>query len=111
LRLDRIACAPHEAGMSAALETPDSPPCLESVILALCAEARPGRTICPTEAAEAYAAARGEGELAWRAHLQGVRSAAVRLADAGRLVIYRKGKPVDPHDFRGVYRLGAPNVE
>jgi hypothetical protein len=43
--------------------------------------------------------------------LQGVRAAAVRLADAGRLVIYRKGKPVDPHDFRGVYRLGAPNSE
>ena len=47
--------------------------------------------------------------MGWRAHLQGVRAAAVRLADAGRLVIYRKGKPVDPHDFRGVYRLGAPN--
>jgi hypothetical protein len=49
--------------------------------------------------------------LGWRAHLQGVRSAAVRLADGGRLIIYRKGEPVDPHDFRGVYRLGAPNVE
>ena len=97
--------------MSATPETSDSLPTLEGVILALCAEARPGRTICPTEAAEAYAAARGEGELGWRAHLQDVRSAAVRLADAGRLVIYRKGKPVDPHDFRGVYRLGAPNVE
>jgi hypothetical protein len=23
-------------------------------------------------------------------------------------VIYRKGKPVDPNDFRGVYRLGLP---
>jgi hypothetical protein len=97
--------------MSATPETSDSLPTLEGVILALCAEARPGRTICPTEAAEAYATAHGEGEWGWRAHLQGVRSAAVRLADAGRLVIYRKGKPVDPHDFRGVYRLGAPNVE
>jgi hypothetical protein len=97
--------------MSAPPETFGSSPTLESVILALCAEARAGCTICPTEAAEAYAAARGEGDLGWRAHLQGVRSAAVRLADAGRLVIYRKGKPVDPHDFRGVYRLGAPNVE
>jgi len=55
--------------------------------------------------------ARGEGEMAWRGHLQSVRTAAVRLAEAGRLVIYRKGKPVDPRDFRGVYRLGAPNVE
>ena len=65
----------------------------------------------PTDAAHAFAAVRGEDDMAWRVHLQGVRSAAVRLADAGRLVIYRKGKPVDPHDFRGVYRLGAPNVE
>jgi hypothetical protein len=97
--------------MSAAPETPDSPMSLESVILALCAETRAGRTISPTDVAEAYAAARGEGELGWRAHLQAVRGAAVRLADAGRLVIHRKGKPVDPHDFHGVYRLGAPNLE
>jgi Protein of unknown function (DUF3253) len=97
--------------MNALPETSDSPPSLESVILALCAQARAGRTICPTDAAQAFAAARGEGELGWRAHLQGVRAAAVRLADDGRIVIYRKGKPVDPHDFRGVYRLGAPNVE
>jgi hypothetical protein len=97
--------------MNAAPEPADSSPTLECVILALAAQARPGRTICPTDAAEAFAAARGEGKLGWRAHLQSVRTTAVRLADAGRLVIYRKGKPVDPHDFRGVYRLGAPNSE
>ncbi|MGD0642876.1 MAG: DUF3253 domain-containing protein [Roseiarcus sp.] len=97
--------------MSAQPETSDSPATLESVILALCAQARPGRTICPTDVAHAYAAARGEDELGWRAHLQSVRTSAVSLADDGRIVIYRKGKPVDPHDFRGVYRLGAPNVE
>jgi uncharacterized protein DUF3253 len=94
-------------------EPPDKPdsPSLESVILALAAEARHGRTIAPTDAAAAYAAALGEDPLAWRVHLPNVRAVAVRLAEAGRLVIYRKGKPVDPADFRGVYRLGAPNVE
>ncbi len=97
--------------MSAPPEPADSPSTLESVILALCGEARAGRTICPTDAAQAFAATRGEGEMGLRAHLQGVRAVAVRLADAGRLVIYRKGKPVDPHDFRGVYRLGAPSSE
>lgn len=86
-------------------------PDLADVILKLCAETKPGRTICPTDAAQAYAASREEGELGWRSHLQDVRSAAVKLADEGRLVIYRKGKPVDPHDFRGVYRLGAPRSE
>ena len=40
-----------------------------------------------------------------------VRRAAVKLALAGRLVIYRKGKPVDPEDFKGVYRLGLPRQD
>jgi hypothetical protein len=84
---------------------------LEMVIVSLCSDARDGRTVCPTDAAKAYAAARGEDELAWRSHLHQVRRAAVNLALAGKLVIYRKGKMVDPNDFRGVYRLGAPSAE
>ena len=96
--------------MTAAPTHPDSPS-LEDVILALCAVAGPGRSINPTDAAEAYAAQRGEDALAWRGHLPNVRAAAVRLAEAGRLIIFRKGRPADPHDFRGVYRLGAPRVE
>ncbi len=87
---------------------PDAPPNLPDTILALCAAAAPDHTICPTDAAKAFAAARGEDALGWRAHLQDVRRTAVKLAVAGRLVIYRKGKPADPNDFRGVYRLGAP---
>jgi hypothetical protein len=96
--------------MTSAAARPDSPS-LEEVILALCAEAGPGQSINPTDAAQAYAVARGEDALAWRAHLPRVRAAAVRLAEVGRLVIFRKGKPADPLDFRGVYRLGAPRVE
>ena len=92
--------------------TPASDSCpLEMIIVNLCSEARHGRTVCPTDAARAYAAARGEDELAWRSHLSRVRRAAVSLALAGKLVIYRKGKIVDPNDFRGVYRLGAPSAE
>ena len=89
----------------------ESTPTLETAILDLCTAAGPGRTISPTEAAQAFATARGEDELGWRAHLQAVRAAAGRLADAGRIVIFRKGKSVNPHDFRGVYRLGAPRQE
>jgi len=44
----------------------------------------------------------------WPNLLAPIRRAAVELALAGRLVIYRKGKPVDPTDFKGVYRLGLP---
>lgn len=47
----------------------------------------------------------------WHALLMPIRRAAVKLALDGRLVIYRKGKPVDPSDFRGVYRLGLPRKD
>jgi len=44
----------------------------------------------------------------WHPLLSPIRKASIALAHAGRLVIYRKGKPADPDDFRGVYRLGLP---
>ena len=47
----------------------------------------------------------------WHGLLMPIRRAAVALAQAGRLVIYRKGKPADPDDFRGVYRLGLPRQD
>ncbi len=64
-----------------------------------------GKTICPSEVARALA---GSNEKDWRRLMKPIRAEAVRLADAGRLDIRRKGKTVDPHDFRGVYRLAAP---
>jgi hypothetical protein len=84
---------------------------LGDLILTLCAEAGVGKTICPTDAAKAAAEARGEDDLAWRIWLTKVRQTAVGLARQGRLVIFRKGKPADPNDFRGVYRLGLPRSE
>jgi hypothetical protein len=47
----------------------------------------------------------------WHGLLMPIRRAAVALAQADRLVIYRKGKPADPSDFRGVYRLGLPRQD
>lgn len=84
---------------------------LEETIVELCAQVGAEKTICPTDAAKAFAQARGEDALAWRNWLIHVRSAAVGLARQGRLVIYRKGKPADPDDFRGVYRLGLPRSD
>ncbi|MBY0447235.1 MAG: DUF3253 domain-containing protein [Hyphomonadaceae bacterium] len=77
-------------------QTPDE------AILALTASRGPDKSVCPSEAARLYA-----GEERWRSVLGEVRKAAVRLALAGRIVITRKGKPVDPTAFRGVYRLRA----
>lgn len=72
----------------------------DEAILALTAARGPEKSICPSEAARLYA-----GEQRWRSVLGEVRKAAVRLALAGHIVITRKGKPVDPIAFRGVYRL------
>ncbi len=69
-------------------------------ILDLTAQRGAGKTICPSEAARAVDP---EG---WRRLMRAVRSTAVGLAREGRIVITRKGKAVDPGDFRGVYRLG-----
>jgi hypothetical protein len=109
---------PHQAALTSqptssrgSAMTPEPPRALDSLIIELCARTPGGRTICPTDAAKAFAESRGEDEMVWRSHLSAVRHAAVRLALEGRLVITRKGKIVDPKDFRGVYRLGAPSNE
>lgn len=41
----------------------------------------------------------------WRQLLTAVRRAAIRLAEAGRIDILRKGKPVTGEAIRGVIRL------
>ncbi len=71
-------------------------------ILRLVHERGAGKTICPSEAARAE---RGDD---WRSLMKPVRRAAQKLAREGRIAIYRKGKPVDPDNFKGVIRLGLP---
>lgn len=76
---------------------------VREAILALTQARGVGKTICPTEAAQAVSPEH------WRKLLPEVRAEAVRLAMGGQIAIFRKGKPVDPEDFKGVYRLGLPN--
>jgi hypothetical protein len=47
----------------------------------------------------------------WGPLMQPIRRVAVALAEQGRVVITRKGKAVDPRDFKGVYRLTAPRQD
>ena len=63
------------------------------------------KTVCPSEVARALGGPHPDG---WGPLMQPVRRVAVRLAHAGRIAILRKGKPVDPDDFRGIYRLALP---
>ena len=86
----------------------EAPDVIAETIVKLCIERGAGKTICPTEAAKALADASGGDDLAWREWLPRVRTVAVQLAHDGKIVIYRKGKPIDPDNFRGVIRLGLP---
>ena len=78
---------------------------IEARLLALVRERGPGRTIAPDDVARALSGSRPDQ---WAPLMQPIRRVAVRLMKEGRIVILRKGKPVDPDDFRGVYRLGLP---
>jgi hypothetical protein len=79
---------------------------LESTLLALLEARGPDKTLDPMDVARALGGDRPEG---WGPLMQPVRRAAVRLMKQGRLVIVRKGRPVDPDDFRGVYRIRLPD--
>jgi hypothetical protein len=87
---------------------PSSPERIEQEILQLVAARGPEKTICPSEVARSLA---GSHPDEWGKLMQPVRRVAVRLAHEGRVIITRKGKTVDPADFRGVYRLGLPRSE
>jgi hypothetical protein len=76
---------------------------IEETMIALVAARGEGKTICPSEVARAIA---GEHPDAWGRLMQPVRKVAVRLTKEGRVAIMRKGKPADPDDFKGVYRIG-----
>jgi hypothetical protein len=88
--------------------TAADPKQLEETILGLVASRGPDKTICPSEAARAVGGDHPDG---WGPLMQPIRRIAVRLAHEGRIIITRKGRIVDPDDFRGVYRLGLPRED
>jgi hypothetical protein len=91
--------------------TEDSDP-LAGEILRLVAERGPGKSICPSEVARAFAEERrkpSDPPDLWRKYLPAVRQQAKNLARQGRISILRKGKPVDPTvPVKGVVRLSLP---
>lgn len=74
---------------------------VDHAILSLVAARGPGKSICPTEAAQALGPD-------WRGKLSAVRRAAIRLAEAGQIDILRKGQRIIPAEARGVIRLALP---
>ena len=75
----------------------------EETILRLARECGPDKTFSPSDAAREIAGNKSED---WGPLMQPLRRVAVALAKAGRVTIYRKGRPADPEDFKGVYRIG-----
>lgn len=75
---------------------------IEAAIFRLIDAAGDGKSICPTDVARAVMP--GPGEL-WRRQLSAVRRAAIRLGEAGRIDIMRKGRPVEAAGVKGVIRL------
>ncbi|MGO4174186.1 DUF3253 domain-containing protein [Bosea sp. TAF32] len=78
---------------------------IERAILSLLTQQGPGRTVSPMDVARTLGSDHPDD---WGPLMQPVRRAAVKLMKEGQLVITRKGRPVDPDDFRGVYRLTLP---
>lgn len=74
-------------------------------MLDLVAARGPGKTICPSEVARSLGGPHPPG---WSPLMAPVRRVAVALMKEGRVVIRRKGRPVDPNDVRGIYRIGPP---
>ncbi|PZR91456.1 MAG: DUF3253 domain-containing protein [Stutzerimonas stutzeri] len=81
---------------------------LAETILRLAAERGDERTLGPIDVARALGGDHPDG---WGPLMQPIRRVAVQLMKDGRLVITRKGRPVDPDDFRGVYRLRLPGPD
>lgn len=81
---------------------------LENTLLAVAAELGAAKTFCPSDVARKVGGTHPDH---WGPLMVPLRRIAVRLAHEGRLVIYRKGKPVDPDNFKGIYRLGLPKEQ
>ncbi|MFL5298629.1 MAG: DUF3253 domain-containing protein [Phenylobacterium sp.] len=77
---------------------------IEATIFELLGRIAPGKSVSPEDVARTVDP---EG---WRRQLSRVRGSAVGLARQGRLTITRHGKPADPDDFKGVWRIRLPDA-
>ena len=78
---------------------------IEATLIALLRARGPGKTLDPQVVARAIGGPHPDG---WSPLMPAVRRAAVRLMKEGRVEIVRKGRAVDPDDFRGTYRIRMP---
>lgn len=75
---------------------------IRDVLLLMAAESPDGKSIGPDAVARAIA---GKNEKVWRRLMKPIKDEAVRLAKEEKVILLRKGKPVDPDRVRGLYRI------
>lgn len=66
------------------------------------------KTAAPDDIARAYAEIRrkpSDGRDLYKRYRRAVKEQAIHLARAGKIEITRRGEPVDPNDFKGVWRM------
>jgi hypothetical protein len=81
---------------------------IAETMLDLARKRGPSKTIGPMDVARALGGDHPDG---WGPLMPAIRRVAVGLMKQGRVVITRKGRPVDPEDFRGVYRIALAAAE
>ena len=75
---------------------------IEAAILDQLAALPAGKSISPDDVAKALQPEQ------WQRMTGKVRGVAVGMARQGRIIITKKGKPMDPNAFKGVIRLRLP---
>ena len=95
----KIAKIPEERLVPLIADADDPIP---GMIRSLAAERGADKTICPSEVARAIG---GSDETQWRKLMAPIRTYAVAMAHGGEIDIRRKGKVVDPDNFKGIYRI------
>lgn len=85
-----------------------NPDALRGLVLALCVARGAGKSICPSEVARTAGGDPSDGAR-WRPLMRAVRAAAATLQEEGRIVVLRKGRPVDIRIAKGVIRLALPD--
>lgn len=81
---------------------------LEETLMALLETLEPGASINPNQVAQFFNNQANTDPQRWRRELGKVRAIALGLARQGKIEILRKGKPIDPQDLKGIYRLRLP---
>lgn len=75
---------------------------ISDTIIRLATQSGPTKSISPSEVARNLV---GSNEKEWRLMMKPIRAIAVDLAHQNMICIKRKGKVVDPDNFKGVYRI------